>query len=186
VRRNLPIILVLIAFAAAAYAYYELSIRSVVPDVPFVVTPPEVVDAMLELAEVKKDDVVYDLGCGDGRILIAAAKKYGCRAVGYDLQPELVSQARDNAQAAGVADLVTIHRQDIFEVDLKDATVVALFLSVPVNERLIPQIDAMPPGRRIVSYHFHMPGIKPHKSTEVQSGISKYRVWLWVTPLERE
>jgi SAM-dependent methyltransferase len=185
-RRNLPLILVLLALAGAAVAYYELKIRDVNPDVPFVVTPPGVVDRMLEVAGVTKDDVVYDLGCGDGRIVIAAAKKYGCKAFGFDINPDLVSEARANAEAAGVADLVTIHRADIFDLDLREASVVTLFLSVPVNARLIPQLQQLRPGSRIVSFAFHMPGIKPRHYFEEDIDGRRQRIYLWVTPLEKE
>jgi len=185
-RRNLPLILVLLALASAALAYYELRIREVIPDVPFVVTPPGVVDRMLEVAGVTKDDVVYDLGCGDGRIVIAAAKKCGCKAFGFEIDPDLVSESRTNAECAGVGDLVTIQRADIFEVDLRPASVVTLFLSVPVNARLIPQLQLLRPGSRIVSFAFHMPGIKPRQVFEEDIDGKRQRIYLWVTPLGKE
>src|SRR5204863_6551285 len=113
-------------------------------DVPYVPTPQGVVDRMLETAKVKKTDVVYDLGCGDGRIVVTAAKKYGCKAVGIDLDPQRVGEARDNVARQGVEHLVTVRQGDIFRLDLSRATVVTLFLLPDVNVRLIPQLERLP------------------------------------------
>src|SRR5262245_35221951 len=101
----------------------------------FVGTPPSIVQRMLELARVKKDDVVYDLGCGDGRIVVAAAVKYGCRAVGYEIAPSQIKKALDNVKRSGVEKLVRIEQRDIFTVDLRDATVVTLYLLPEMNEK---------------------------------------------------
>ena len=178
-RRALSLGVVLFCVGLVAYALVVDGLRFRVPDVPFVVTPPDVVEAMLELAEVKEGDVVYDLGCGDGRIPIAAAKKYGVQAWGFDLDTFLVRDARANARKNGVANLVTFRRQDIFTLDLTGATVVTLYLSPSVNVRLIPQLDKLPPGCRIVSYRFDMKGVKPRTTT-------RHPIYLWVTPLEKE
>jgi uncharacterized protein (TIGR03000 family) len=156
------------------------------PDVVFVPTPPEVVDKMLELANVKKDDVVYDLGCGDGRIVVAAAKKYGCRAVGVDIDPREVQDAQENVRKNGVGDLVTIRRQDMFAVDLSKATVVTLYLLPSLNIKLIPQLQKMKPGSRILSHAFAMEGYKPKKEVTVTDKEGDHKIYLWVTPLEKE
>jgi precorrin-6B methylase 2 len=187
VRRNLPLVLVGLAVVGTVIAYYEMKSHRT-PDVPFVTTPTEVVDAMLELAEVKKDDLVYDLGCGDGRIVIAAAQKHGCRAIGFDIDPARVSESRANVDAAGVAHLVTIRRADIFDLDLSEANVVTMFLTRAVNAQLLPQLERLRPGTRIVSHMFSIPGIKPKKVMNVFAAVDQmeHRVYLWTVPLEKE
>jgi tRNA G37 N-methylase Trm5 len=157
------------------------------PDVIYVPTPHEVVDKMLELAEVKKDDVVYDLGCGDGRIVVAAAKKFGCKAVGFDIDPERVKESRENVKKNKVDDLVTIKQEDIFTLDLSKANVITLYLLPELNVRLIPQLEKLKPGSRIVSHDFDMRGVKPKKVVQVNVKDSReHTVYLWVTPLEKE
>lgn len=157
------------------------------PDVIFAGTDQESVEKLLEMAEVTKDDVVYDLGCGDGRFLVTAAKKYGCRAVGFEIQPHLVERARKNAADNGVADLVEVHEQDIFTVDLRPATVLTLFLLPDLNVKLIPQIKQMRPGSRVVSYLFDMQGVRPRQRIQFQQKNGYTRtLYLWVTPLEFE
>jgi SAM-dependent methyltransferase len=187
VHRNLPLLLVALAALACVAAFRVLTQRRP-PDVPFVATPPDVADAMLQLAEVTKDDVVYDLGCGDGRIVVAAAKKYGCKAVGVDIDPERVREACANASRAGVGHLVTIRQADLFDLDLSPATVVTLFLMPDVNARLVPQLERLRPGSRIVSHQFSMGGVKPRKVLQVHSRDDQldHTVYLWVTPLEKE
>jgi SAM-dependent methyltransferase len=157
------------------------------PDVIFVPTHPDVLDKMLELAEVKKDDVLYDLGCGDGRIVVTAAKRYGCRAVGIDIDPRRVKESKERAQKEEVSGVVEIKQGDIFEEDLGKATVVTLYLTPRLNVQLIPQLEKMKPGSRIVSHDFDMKGVKPKKVVEVplKDGRKK-TVYLWVTPLEKE
>lgn len=158
------------------------------PDVVFVPTPPEVVDKMLEMAQVKKDDLVYDLGCGDGRIVIAAARKYGCKAVGYDIDPKRVKESRENVDANNVGDLVTIEQKDIFTLDLSKADVVTLYLLPDLNVKLIPQLEKLKPGSRIVSHDFDMRGIKPDKMVKMTPSGSyvDHKIYLWTTPLKRE
>ena len=158
------------------------------PDVIFVPTPPEVVDKMLEMAQVKKDDLVYDLGCGDGRIVIAAAKKYGCKADGYDIDPERVKESRKNVDANNVGDLVTIEQKDIFTLDLSKADVVTLYLLPDLNVKLIPQLEKLKPGSRIVSHDFDMKGIKPDKVVKITPSGSyvDHKIYFWTTPLKRE
>jgi SAM-dependent methyltransferase len=167
-RRNLPVILIALTFVGVVIAFFELKDHRS-PDVPFVTTPADVVDAILELAEMKKDDVVYDLGCGDGRLVIAAARQHGCRGLGVDIDPELVEQSRANAKLVGVQELVRFRHKDIFELDLSDASVVLMYLMPTVNQRLVPQFKQMKPGSRIVSHMFSIPGMKPKKVIRIQS-----------------
>jgi len=140
------------------------------PDVIYVPTPYEVVDKMLELAEVKKDDLLYDLGCGDGRIVVAAAKKYGCKAVGYDIDPKRVKESLENVKKNNVADLVTIEQKDIFKLDISQANVITLYLLPSLNVRLIPQLEKLKPGSRVVSHDFDMKGVTPDKVVKATSG----------------
>src|SRR5918993_4227958 len=126
------------------------------PDVIYVPTPPEVVDAMLALAKVSAKDVVYDLGSGDGRIPIAAAEKYGARAVGIDINPERIKEANANLAKSKVRDKVQFLNQDLFETDISEATVVTLYLLESLNIKLIPKLKALKPGTRIVSHSFSM------------------------------
>lgn len=159
------------------------------PDVIYVPTPPEVVDKMLELAEVKKDDVVYDLGCGDGRIVVTAAKKFGCKATGFDIDPARIKDSLKNVKDNNVGDLVEIKKEDIFKLDLSKANVITLYLLPELNVKLIPQLEKLKPGSRIVSHDFDMKGVKPKKVITVKSTGDQGRehtVYLWVTPLEKE
>jgi uncharacterized protein (TIGR03000 family) len=156
------------------------------PDVVFVPTPQAVVDRMLELANVTKDDVVYDLGCGDGRIVVTAAKKYGCKAYGFDVDPERIAESKENVKKNGVEDLVTIEKKDIFKLDLSKASVVTLYLLPSLNVKLVPQLEKLKPGSRIVSHAFDMEGYKPKEVVKVKADGEEHRVFLWVTPLEKE
>jgi tRNA G37 N-methylase Trm5 len=154
----------------------------------FVPSPQDVVEKMLEMAQVKKSDVVYDLGCGDGRIVVTAAKKYGCKAVGVDIDRACVEMAQENVKANKVEHLVQIERRDLFEVDLSNATVVTLYLLPAVNVKLIPQLEKLKPGARIVSHAFDMQGVRP---TRVLKFVSKEEeverpIYLWMTPLKKE
>lgn len=158
------------------------------PDILYVPTPMAVVDKMLEMAQVKKDDLLYDLGCGDGRIVIAAAKKYGCKAVGYDINPERVKQSRKNVDANDIGDLVKIEQADVFELDLSDANVITLYLLPSLNVKLIPQLEKLKPGSRIVSHDFDMRGVKPDKVVKIkpEDSYREHEVYLWTTPLKKE
>lgn len=164
------------------------------PDVIYVPTPQPVVDKMLELAEVKKGDVVYDLGCGDGRIVVTAAKKYGVKAVGYDIDPQRVKEARENVRTNKVEDLVSIKQEDIFTLDLREASVVTLYLLPDLNVRLMPQLAKLKPGSRIVSHDFDMRGAKPVQTHEVSTASADERdgfggshtIYKWVVPWEKE
>lgn len=158
------------------------------PDVIYVPTPQPVVDKMLETAQVKKTDVVYDLGCGDGRIVVTAAKRYGTRAFGFDIDPERIREAKANVRAAKVEHLVTIEQKDIFTLDLSPASVVTLYLLPKLNVRLIPQLEKLKPGSRIVSHDFNMEGVKPLKHlTMTPAGSSdEHEIYLWKVPLVKE
>lgn len=149
-------------------------------DVIWVPSDLAVVNEMLTLAGVGPDDVVYDLGCGDGRIVIEAARRFGARAVGVDLDPRLLDEARRNAVRAGVADRVTFLEQDLFATDLGDATVVTLYLSPDVNLRLRPKLlRELRPGARIVSHEHDLGDWRPAKSVEVSLPERYHRVFLW-------
>lgn len=153
----------------------------------FVPTPQDVVETMLELAEVKKSDVVYDLGSGDGRIVITAAKKYECKALGYEIDKELVEMSRERVKEAGVEQRVKIEQRDIFTVDLRQADVIAVYLLPKQLEALIPQLAKLKPGSRIVSHHFEIPGITTDKTIELKSEEdgSRHKIHLWTAPLKK-
>lgn len=153
------------------------------PDVPYVPTPNEVVAEMLRLANVKKGDVLYDLGSGDGRIVITAAQKFGTRGVGIDINPERVQEANENAKKAGVTDLVEFRQQDLFQTDISDATVVTLYLLPDINVKLRPQLfQQLKPGTRIVSHDFDMGEWKPERVVQVQGPNRQHTVYYWVVP----
>ncbi len=152
-------------------------------DVPYVPTPNEVVAQMLQLANVKKSDVLYDLGSGDGRIVITAAQKYGTRGVGIDINPERISEANANARAAKVTDLVQFRQQDLFKTDLSEATVVTLYLLPNINVKLRPQLfKQLKPGTRIVSHDFDMGEWKPDRVVQVQGPTRQHTLYYWVVP----
>jgi SAM-dependent methyltransferase len=170
----------------------------------YVPTPHRIVDKMLQVAKLKSTDVLYDLGCGDGRILIAAAKK-GARAVGFDIDPERIAEARENVARAGVESLVTLERADVLTVDLTPATVVTMYLSPRVIEKLVPHLEKLAPGTRIVSHDYPIKGALTDGYWETtgpffgpmnelwEAGVSEdsprykrveHDIFLWVTPLE--
>jgi SAM-dependent methyltransferase len=152
-------------------------------DVIFVATDLEVVYAMLEAAKVGPGDVVYDLGCGAGRIVVAAASRYGARGVGVDLDPERIREARENAARAGVTDRVTFLVQDLFVTDVTPATVVAMYLSPDINLRLRPKLlRELRPGSRVVSHQFDMGDWLPERTLEVAVAGASRRVFLWRLP----
>ena len=157
------------------------------PDVVFVPTPHDVVAKMLELAQVTKDDLLYDLGCGDGRIVVMAAKNYGCKAVGYDIDPQRIEESLENVQKENVGNLVRIERKDIFTLDLSKANVITLYLLPELNVKLIPQLEKLKPGSRIVSHDFRMRGVKPDKVVTVTSTEDdrEHKVYLWTAPLKK-
>jgi tRNA G37 N-methylase Trm5 len=158
------------------------------PDVIYVPTPYDVVDKMLEMADVRKGEIVYDLGCGDGRIPIMAAKKFNVKAYGWDIDPKRVAESLDNIDKANVKDLVTVKLGDIFELDLSKADVITLYLLPNLNVKLIPQLEKLKPGCRIVSHDFPMEGVRPKQQIQFteKNGGRDHKIYLWVTPLERE
>jgi predicted O-methyltransferase YrrM len=152
------------------------------PDVIYVPTPPEVVEAMLKLADVRKGDVLYDLGSGDGRIPVAAAKKYGIRAVGIDIDPRRIREADENAKNAGVANLVTFRNEDLFEANIREATVVTLYLLPDLNVKLRPRLwNELRPGTRIVSHQFDMAEWRPEKQIELNGRT----IYFWTIPARK-
>lgn len=147
------------------------------PDVIYLPTPPAVVDAMLQLAKVTAGDVVYDLGCGDGRIVIEAAKNRGARGVGIDIDPERIAEANANARAAGVASRVQFRQDDLFQTDFREATVVTLYLLPSLNVKLMPKLQReLKPGTRIVSHEFNMGDWKPDQVVKV----GPRTIYLWI------
>jgi SAM-dependent methyltransferase len=169
------------AILAGALLVFAAGAQTTPPhlDVPYVPSPNAVVSGMLKLADVKKGDVVYDLGCGDGRIVIAAAKEYGARGVGVDLNPERIQEARANAKNAAVEEMVKFEENDLFKANIADATVVTLYLLPDVNVRLRPKLlKDLKPGTRIVSHSFDMGDWKPEKE-EIVDGRHLY---LWTVP----
>lgn len=175
------------ALLTAAVLAAQTSQPEIRPEVPYVPTSPEGVQAMLKLADVKKTDIVYDLGCGDGRIVIAAAKTYGAHGVGIDINPVRIKEAKENAKKAGVEDLVRFEENDLFQADIHEATVVTLFLLSSVNLRLRPKLLAdLKPGTRIVSNTFTMGDWKPDK--EITAGRPddgnywSHQLYLWTIP----
>jgi len=156
-----------------------LSQAALARDVPFVPTPEAVVDEMLRLAKVGPGDVVYDLGSGDGRIVITAAQKHGARGVGIDIDPQRIKEATENARKAGVAERVEFRQGDLFKADIRDATVVTLYLLSSVNLQLRPKLLAeLKPGTRVVSHAFEMGDWKPVATRKVGAT----QVYYWVVP----
>ena len=149
--------------------------------VPYVPTPQEVVDRMLELAEVKKGDVIYDLGSGDGRIVVTAAKKYGVKAIGFEIDPQRIKESHENIKKAGVGNLVEIRQQDIRTVDLSGASVLTMYLLPEVNLMIRPNIwKEMKPGSRVVSHDFDMGDWKPLKTEHIKDSTGwEHTLYLW-------
>ena len=166
-----------VLFFSSAFA--QAPARTQAPDVIYVPTPYEVVDEMLKLAGVKKGDVLYDLGSGDGRIPITAAKKFGIRAVGIDIDPQRVEEAKDNARKNGVTNLVQFRQEDLFRANFREATVVTLYLLPDLNVKLRPKLLAeLKPGSRIVSHQFDMGTWRPEKRVELNGRT----IYLWTVP----
>ena len=168
------IFLFAIFFSVPAFAQ-----RTQVPDVIYVPTPYEVVDEMLKLANVKKGDVLYDLGSGDGRIPVTAAKKFGIRAVGVDIDPQRIDEAKDNARKNGVGKLVEFRNEDLFKTRFSEATVVTLYLLPDLNVKLRPRLLAeLKPGTRVVSHQFDMGTWRPDRKVELNGRT----IYLWTIP----
>ena len=178
-RRFVLFLAVILAIAAPSSAQQPAQLRS--PDVIFVPTPQEVVDAMLKLAKVGPNDVVYDLGSGDGRIPITAAKSFGARGVGIDIDPQRIREASENLKTAGVGDKVKFLNQDLFTTPIGEATVVTLYLLPSLNLKLLPKLNAeLKPGTRIVSHAFDMGDIKPQQTLNVNGRT----VYFWTVPVK--
>jgi len=157
----------------------QLNAQHIVLDVPYVPTPQNVVDGMLELADVKKGEVVYDLGCGDGRIVITAAKKFGATGIGVDLNPERIKEANANAVEANVEDKVKFYEGNLSDFDFSKADVLTLYLLPDVNLTLKPKIqEEMKPGSRVVSHAFSMGDWEPDQEITVDGRT----VYLWIIP----
>jgi SAM-dependent methyltransferase len=175
--KKLRLVVLPFAFNLALVFAQEKKLRE--PDVIFVPTPQNVVDEMLKLAQVHKGDVVYDLGCGDGRMVVTAAKQYGVRGVGIDINPERIKESEDNARQAGVTNLVTFRNEDLFQADIKEASVVTLYLLTSLNVKLRPKLwKDLKPGTRIVSHTFDMGDWKPEKEIEVDGR----KIYFWTVP----
>jgi SAM-dependent methyltransferase len=148
-------------------------------DVPYAATPYEMADEMVRLADVRSNDMVYDLGCGDGRLVIAAVKKAGCRGVGIDIDPDRIKESRANARIAGLEDRIRFVEQNFFESDVREATVMLIYLFPDVNIRLRAKfLSEMKPGSRLVSHAFDMGDWKPDNSASIRA----QRVYYWVIP----
>jgi len=172
---NLNVRLAGLSLLAGAMLFAQSAPRT--PDVPFVPTSQALVVEMLKLANVTKADTVYDLGCGDGRIVITAAKQFGARGVGVDINPERIQEANENARRAGVADKVKFIEGDLFTADIRPATVVTLYLLPSVNLKLRPRLlNELKPGTRVVSHSFDMDDWKPDKAAMVEGS----QLYLWV------
>lgn len=173
----IAVVLALIVAGLIPIAAQQQASQGRRPDIHWVPTPPAVVDAMLKLADVKPSDVVYDLGCGDGIIVTTAAQKYGARAVGIDIDPQRVKEATERAQKMGVSDKVKIIQGDLFEANIKDASVVTLYLLTSLNIKLMPKLKAeLKPGTRVVSQSFNMGDEWPPEK-EIQ--VDGRSVYLW-------
>ena len=183
-KRWLAVLVSAIAIAAAggceqAPAPGQEALRA--PDVPYEPTPHAVVAEMLKLARVSANDVVYDLGCGDGRIVIAAVKQFGARGVCVDIDPQRIAESRANAQRSGVAERILFLNQDLFETDIGDATVVTLFLWPSVNLKLRPKLwRELKPGTRVVSYIHGMDDWSPQEARNVEGARGPRKLFLWV------
>jgi tRNA G37 N-methylase Trm5 len=174
-------IVVVISLALSTVGTVSLAAAQEGKIVPYVPTPQEVVDRMLELAQVKKGDVVYDLGSGDGRIVVTAAKKYGVKAIGFEIDPERIKESHENIKKAGVGHLVEVRQQDIRNVDLSQATVLTMYLLPEVNLMIRPNIwKQMKPGSRLVSHDFDMGDWKPLKTENIKDASGwDHTLYLW-------
>ena len=159
------------------------------PDVVFVGTPYDLISTMLQMADVKKTDLIYDLGCGDGRILVLAAQKYGAQGVGYDIDPQRVTESRQNVLKNKVQNLVKIIQADIFTLDLEKADVMPLYLHPDMMKQLVPQVEKMKPGSRIVCHEYGFPDIyKPDQKITIISNEdnAEHHLMLYTLPLKQE
>jgi SAM-dependent methyltransferase len=189
IQRLNTVLFVCLTSVSAAYVWVreqpvaaQVQPQSRPPDVPYVPTSPEVVDEMLRIANVTREDVLYDLGSGDGRIVIAAAQKFGTRGIGVDINPKRISEAQANAEQAGVTDRVQFLQQDLFETDIRDATVVTLYLLPKINLKLRPiLLRDLKPGTRVVSHEFDMGDWRADRAVQTAGGNN---IYFWVIPAQ--
>jgi len=182
------VVVPLALFSGTAEETKKSSAPARTPDCVYVGTPHDVIDEMVEQAAIKKGDLVYDLGCGDARILIAAAKRHGCRCVGYDINPVRIEEATERIKKNNVAEFVKLEQEDIFTLDLKDADVIMLYLLPKMNEKLIPQLEKLKPGARIVTHDYSIKGIVHEKTLSVPSledGVN-HEIYVYKAPLKKE
>jgi len=179
IKRIIPaLICVSLVFGPSAAAFQQKHL-----DVPYVPTKYPVVDEMLRMAGVQKGDIVYDLGCGDGRIVVTAAQRFGAKGVGFDIDPERIGESKENAAKAGVTGLVTFHEQDLFTADFREASVMTLYLLTSVNLKLRPKLlRELRPGTRVVSHNFGMGEWKSDQSSSVDVEDISHEVYLWILP----
>ena len=178
--RTLAYVLALAVSATVPAGAQQAAAPTRTPDVIFVPTPQEVVDAMLKVAKVGPSDVIYDLGSGDGRIPITAAKTFGTRGVGIDIDPQRIAEANANAKMAGVTDKVKFLNQDLFTTDISEATVVTLYLLPSLNLKLMPILNKqLKPGTRVVSHAFDMGDAKPQQTMNVNGRM----IYFWTIPI---
>lgn len=161
------------------------------PDVRYDPTPHPIVAEMLKLGRVGASDVVYDLGCGDGRIVVTAAKKFGAKGIGFDIDPKRIEESVANVKKNQVEELVKIEKKDIFTLDLSEANVVTLYLLPRLNVKLIPQLEKLKAGSRIVSHDFDMEGVKPEQVVKLEAEDDRgnkreHKIYLWTVPLKKE
>jgi predicted O-methyltransferase YrrM len=178
-----PVLSLLFAAAVAVGVHAQTATPQKAPDVPFVPTDEKIVAKMLEMARVTKHDHLIDLGSGDGRIVITAARRYGARGLGVEIDPALVQKARENAAAAGVGDRAQFVEGDIFEANIRDATVVTMYLLPDVNMRLRPKLlGELKPGTRIVSHNYDLGDWKPARTAKMSVAGIEHVVYYWVVP----
>ena len=175
--------LALVSVVALACAQTQTTPVETKLDVPYVPTKEPIVERMLRMAKVKQGDVLYDLGCGDGRIVITAAKQFGIRGVGIDIDPQRIAEAEENARKAGVADRVKFIKGDLFEANIEPATVVTLYLLPEVNMRLRPKLlSDLKPGSRVVSHNYDMGDWKPEQTAKITVEGTEHTVYAWTIP----
>lgn len=172
--------------ALAALPAFAQDSRYVNKLAPYVASPAKVVDRMLELANIRPGETVYDLGCGDGRILIEAAQRYKAKAIGIEISPKLADEARAHVKRAGLSKQVQVIQGDLLESDLSGADVVTIYLATSLNEELRPRLEKfLKPGARVVSHDYAVPGWKPTQVVEAE-GRQKHMIYLYEMPPAKE
>jgi SAM-dependent methyltransferase len=190
-QRVIPSMLAIMALLSLAGPSGRAAADAVIQETPecvYVGTPNDVVAKMLEMAKIGKTDLVYDPGCGDGRMVIAAARKYGCHAVGFEIVPKLVAEGRRIAKKRRVDHLVTIEQKDIYTVDYSKASVVSMYLLPEMIVKLRPALEKMKPGARIVAHDYAIAGVEADQSVEMKSNEDnvKHTLYLYTLPLKKE